>query len=203
MNKQEFISKLQTKLKNIPSDAVNEQINFYIEIIEDKIEDGKTEEEAINEIGSIDEISENIISNISIFKIAKEKLKPNKKLKVWEIILIILGSPIWLPLFIAFLAIFLSIYISVWAIIISFYAIFIAFSAATVAATLIGLYLLTNGNGELGLIYLSVSLVCFGISMLMFVVCKYLTKGIVKLSKSILHKIKKVFIRKDANNHEN
>ena len=47
MKKQEFITKLEEKLSRLPKKEVEERLNFYSEIIEDKIEDGLTEEQAV------------------------------------------------------------------------------------------------------------------------------------------------------------
>ena len=59
-------------------------------------------------------------------KLIKEKT-PKRRLGVWEIVLLVLGSPIWLSLLIAAFAVILSLYISLWAVIISFWAVFGSF----------------------------------------------------------------------------
>ena len=71
MNKQEFVNQLYSKLASLPKKYIEDQINFYIEMIDDRVEDGATDEEAINQIGTIDEIADEIVKNISLFKIAK------------------------------------------------------------------------------------------------------------------------------------
>ena len=77
MTKQEFIFELYTKLKNFPKKEVDESIAFYSEIIEDNIEDGLTEEQAVSKLGSIDEIVNQIASQIPLTKIVKQNAKPN------------------------------------------------------------------------------------------------------------------------------
>ena len=66
MNKLEFISKLRAKLSGLPKKDVEERLSFYSEIIDDKIEEGKTEEEAVKELGTIESISEQIIKDIPL-----------------------------------------------------------------------------------------------------------------------------------------
>ena len=61
MNKQEFISALRKRLKLIAGCDVDERISFYCEIIDDKIEEGMSEEEAIAQIGTVDEVVEQIL----------------------------------------------------------------------------------------------------------------------------------------------
>lgn len=201
MNKQEFVSKLQSRLKNMPSKIINDQISFYLEMIEDKKEEGLSEQEAIQQLGSIDDITNEIVNNISLFDIAKDKIKPKRKVKVLDIIFVVLTSPIWLSLFIAFLAVILAIYISMWAIVISFYAIFISLSACTLASLMLSIYYLCSTNYASGLVFLSTSFVLLGLSILSFYGCKYLTKCLIKLAKITNLKIKKLFIKKE-NNHE-
>ncbi len=41
-------------------------------------------------------------------KIVKEKIKPKHELKAWEVILIILGSPVWIPLLITAAVLFIN-----------------------------------------------------------------------------------------------
>ena len=47
MNKQEFLVQLRNALSGLPKDDIEERIEFYSEMIEDRIEEGLSEEEAI------------------------------------------------------------------------------------------------------------------------------------------------------------
>ncbi|MBR5538496.1 MAG: hypothetical protein IKU61_01205 [Clostridia bacterium] len=47
MNKQEFLEELRKGLSGLPKEDVRERLNFYGEIIDDRIEEGLTEEEAV------------------------------------------------------------------------------------------------------------------------------------------------------------
>ena len=111
MNKQEFLAQLRKKLSGAPQNEVEERLIFYGEMIDDRIEEGMSEEDAVGEIGDIDTIVSEVISSIPMSAIVKEKTKPKRKMKAWEIVLLILGSPIWLSLFIAAFAIIISLYV--------------------------------------------------------------------------------------------
>ena len=50
MNKKEFLSELQSKLCGLPQKDVDEHLSFYSEAIDDRIEDGLSEEEAEEQI---------------------------------------------------------------------------------------------------------------------------------------------------------
>ena len=72
MKKEDFLNKLRIKLSNLPKEDLDERINFYSEMIDDRIEDGFQEEEAINDIGTLDEVSRQVIANYPLKKLIKE-----------------------------------------------------------------------------------------------------------------------------------
>ena len=96
MSKQEFLAELRKGLSGLPQDEIEQRLTFYSEALEDRMEEGLSEEEAVSAIGTIDEIVQQIIADIPLSKIAKERIRPKRHLKVWETILLALGSPIWL-----------------------------------------------------------------------------------------------------------
>ena len=108
MTKMQFLMSLHNKLSGLPQNEIEERLNFYSEMIEDRIEEGVSEEEAVAQIGTVDEIAEQIIADIPLTKIAKEKIKPKRHIKAWEFVLLILGSPLWLSVLIAIFAVIFS-----------------------------------------------------------------------------------------------
>jgi len=72
MNKKEFISELKSKLSILKKEEVNDIVNEYSEHIEEKIKSGKSEKEAIEEFGDIDELVSGILD---AYKIDKEYYK--------------------------------------------------------------------------------------------------------------------------------
>ena len=57
MTKNEFISRLRTRLSGLPKDEIEERLAFYSETIDDRIEDGLTQEEAVADLGDVDDIA--------------------------------------------------------------------------------------------------------------------------------------------------
>ena len=112
MLKQEFLAQLRDALCGLPQCDIDERLTFYSEIIDDRMEDGLPEEEAVAAVGSVDEIFTQVVAEIPFSKIVKERIKPKRRLTAWEIVLLALGSPIWLSLGIAAFAVILSLYIS-------------------------------------------------------------------------------------------
>ena len=94
MTKLQFLLALHDKLAGLPRNEVEERLNFYSEMIEDRMEDGLSEEEAVAAVGSIDEIAAQITADIPLIKIVKEKVKPKRKRNAWEITLLAVGSPL-------------------------------------------------------------------------------------------------------------
>lgn len=197
MNKQEFIAALRAELRGLPTQDVEDRIDFYIEMIDDRMEDGLSEEEAICAIGSVETIASQIIADIPFPKIAKERIKPDHRLKAWEIVLLALGSPIWLALAISAFAIVLSLYVSLWSVIVSFWAAFVSVVASAFSAVVVGIYFIINAKTLTGIAVTGVGLVAAGLSVFLFFGCKAATKGILLLTKRIALGIKKCFVKKE------
>lgn len=196
MTKLQFLLSLHNKLSGLPQNEIEERLNFYSEMIEDRIEDGLSEEEAVSEIGTVDEIAEQIVSDIPLTKIAKEKIKPKRRIKAWEVILLILGAPLWLSILIAIFAVIFSLYLSLWAVIVSLWASFVAIIGGAFGGIASGVVLVLNKNGLTGILLIAAGLVCIGLSIFFFYGCKVATKGILLLTKKIILALKKSFIKK-------
>lgn len=196
MTKMQFLMSLHNKLSGLPQNEIEERLNFYSEMIEDRIEEGISEEEAVAQIGTVDEIAEQIVADIPLTKIAKEKIKPKRRIKAWEIVLLILGAPLWLSVLIAIFAVIFSFYVSLWAVIISLWASFVAIIGGAFGGIMGGIVLCIYKSGLTGVALISAGLVCAGISIFFFFGCKAATKGILLLTKKIILTLKKSFIKK-------
>ena len=198
MNKQVFLSELRKGLSGLPQDDIEERLAFYSEMIDDRIEEGLSEEEAVSEVGSVDGIASQIVADTSLLKIAREKINPKKRLRVWEIALLALGFPVWLPLLIAALVITLSFYIVIWSVIISLWSVFASLIAVAIGGILCGIGFALGGYGLSGSAMIGAGIACAGLSIFMFYGCKASTKGILLLTKKIALRIKKYFIKKET-----
>ena len=198
MSKQEFLIQLRKRLSGLPQDDIEERLTFYSEMIEDRMEEGLPEEDAVSAVGTVDGIVAQIITDIPVAKIAKERTKPKRRLKAWEIVLLALGSPIWLSLLIAAFAIILSLYISMWAVIISLWAVFASFATCSIGGVLSRITFTIGGNGVSGVVMLAAGIVCAGLSILMFYGYKAATKGILILTKKMAIWTKNCFMGKEV-----
>lgn len=198
MLKQEFLAQLGKGLSGLPRDDLEERLNFYSEMIDDRMEAGLSEEEAVSAIGSVDQIATQIIADTPLAKLAKERIQPKRRLKVWEIVLLVLGSPIWFSLLVAAFAVVFSLYVVLWAVIISLWAVFVSVSASTLGGLASGIALATSGNSHAGIAMIGAGIVCAGLSILLFFGCKAATKGILWLTKKIALNIKSCFLKKEG-----
>ena len=196
MRKQDFIKELRLNLSFLPKEEIDDRISFYSELIDDKIEEGVKEEDAIKSIGSIDEIIDQIIDEMPLSKIAKDKIKPKRKLSGLEIALIIVGSPIWLSLLLSLIAVLFSLYIIGWSIVISIWAILISLIAVLVAGIVLSIISLFSNIYIVALSYLGATLVIIGLTILMHYVCKTITRLYIKLTKLIVLSIKKKMLKR-------
>lgn len=120
----------------MPENDIEERLIFYSEMIEDRIEEGfSEEEESVAAAGFVDEIIAQTIADIPLSKIAGERIRTKRQLKSWEIALLALGSPIWLSLGIAAAAVFFAVYVSAWSVIASLWAVFGSLAVCAVVGT--------------------------------------------------------------------
>lgn len=197
MTKLDFLLELHEKLKDLPQEDVEERLSFYIEMIEDRMEEGLSEEEAVAAVGSIEEIAAQIIADISPAS-KKAEAKPKRRLKAGEIVLLVLGSPILLSLLIAAFAVVLSLYASLWAVIISLWAVFGSLAGCALGCVVGGIFFSVfaiTGHGYAGIVIIAGGLVCAGLAILMFYGCKAATVGSAKLTKWFFQKC---FSKKEA-----
>ena len=197
MDKQEFLARLRKGLAGLPREEAEERLAFYSEMIDDRVEDGLSEEAAVAGIGSVDEIVAQIVAEIPLTRIVRERVKSKRRMKAWEIILLVLGSPIWLALMISAFAVLLSVYIVIWSVIVSLWAVFVSFAAGALGGAAAGILLVCRGDLWAGLVMISAGLALAGLAIVLFFACRALTRGALTLTKTIALWVKSLFVRKE------
>lgn len=183
MTKAEFLAELRAAISGLPEADIEKSLDFYSEMIDDRVEDGLPEEEAVAALGSIEDIKTQILKDIPITKIIKEKVKPKRSLSGLEITLLIVGFPIWLPLLISVAAVIFSVYVTLWSVIVVLYSVDLVFFAGAIAGVLGSIPILLMGNISAMLLVLGSGFVCAGLGILWIFVCVGATKAIVWLTK--------------------
>ena len=202
MTKLKFLLALNEKLADYPQAEVEERLSFYSEMIEDRMEEGLTEEEAVAAVGSVDEIAAQIASELSSEKNPEKKKqgsgKPKWRLTAWEIVLLLVGSPLWISLLAAVFAVGLSLYVSLWAVVIALWAVFASLVVCAVGMTVCGIGVIVGGYGLSGIAMIGAGFVCGGISVFLFYGCKAANEGTVVLTKVMASWFKKCFLKKEV-----
>lgn len=196
MNKSDFLAALREKLNGVPEEDINKSLDFYEEMIDDRVEDGMSEEEAVEALGSMEEIINQILSEVSLPKLVKEKVRPKQTLKAWEVVLLVLGAPVWVPIVLALCSVVLSCYLVVWVMIISLYALDLSVAFSGLAMVVTAFVALVQGQFAVFGMMFGCGLMAVGLSILLFFGFNLVTKGILWLSKKILIGIKGLFIKK-------
>lgn len=197
MNKQEFLAQLKKGLSGLPQADAEERLAFYGEMIDDRMEEGLSEEEAVAAIGPIDSIVSQTISEIPITKLVKEKVRPKRGMRAWEIALLILGFPLWFPLLVTMLALVFTLYAVIWSLIVTLWAVAVSLIAGAVGGVAAGILLIGQGDTAQGLLMIGASLVLAGLSVFLIFGCLAATKGAVWMTKKIALWIKSLFLRKE------
>ena len=197
MNKKDFLEQLRNGLRGLPEQDVKERLSFYSELIDDSMEEGLSESEAVSQIGTVEEIIAQVLTDTPLTKILKERVKPKRQMKAWEIVLLILGSPIWLSLLIAAFAVILALYIVLWSVIIALWAIWASLVGCGLGGIISAIVFITQGYLPSGFAMLGAGFVCAGLSVFVFFGCKAATRGILLLTKKIAVGIKNYFIKKE------
>lgn len=197
MNKNEFLSALRAALSGLPDEGLEERIDFYSESIDDRMEEGLTEEEAVAALGSVDSIASQIISETPLVKIVKKKLSAKRAYKTWEIVLLAVGSPIWLALAISAIAVIVSLYAVLWAMIASVWAVFASLCASALGGIAGGAVLALTGSPMQGIALIGAALSCAGLAIFAFIGCKAATVESAVLTKKICYGIKNILLGKE------
>ena len=194
MRKQQFLYELKKRLSRLPAKEATERLNFYSEMIDDKIEDGLSEEAAVRDVGATEKIAAEILAEAPLVRTTGKEHE--RGVGAGMILLLALGSPIWLSLLIAAFAIVISLYAVLFSLVVSLWAVLVSFVAAAPASVIAGIIFAACGNALSGVATVGAGLTLAGLAVFLFFGCKAVTRGSVELLKWSGRQIKKPFIRK-------
>lgn len=191
MNKQAFLDELWQCLSDLPQDDAARSLDYYEELLDDCIEDGMTEEEAVAQFDAPQEIADRIRLELPLPTLVRARAATTRRPKAWEIVLLILGSPVWLPLLLSAVVILLSLYIVIWSILISLYAVVLALAVAFLGV--LGLAAFTFHERDLlhGTFLLGCALICAALAILLLLTSIGLTKAVCRGTAAFVRSCKK------------
>ena len=197
MNRDIFLHQLRIRLAQLPEDEVQKRLDYYAEIIDDMIEDGISEEEAVASFGDVNEAARRVMQEVPLPTRMKTKVTPKNGWNTLAIVLAVVGSPVWLCLLAAFVLVVASVYICIWGAILCIYAGVVTLGACGVYLLIKSAFLLSSGLGAV-LLTLGAGLFLIGGCLLAFLGAKVITAALYRGTKWFAHQIKNLFIRKEA-----
>lgn len=196
MKKDEFLARLRKNLSGLPREEREDRVSFYSEMIDDKLADGYPEEEIIDDLGTPEEVAKEIIGDTPLRTIIKERVKPKRSLKGWEIFLLILGFPLWFPLVLAIFIIFLSAFLVVWSLMIALLAVDLALLVGGIGSIVIGVLSVASKGMQSAAFIAGAGMVATGLAIIFILSTKGILKALAKLTKKMLVGTKNMVVGK-------
>lgn len=211
MTKAVFMRNLSDRLVSVtperisPSDAMR-SLDYYEEMIDDRMEDGMSEEEAVAAVGHPDDVFFAILAALPAAPQPRTGPAPSaevpatakKKTSPWLIALLIVSSPVWVSLLIAAAAILFSLYVVLWAVVVSFWAVFVSLAASGVLLTLSSVPLWMGEGLSAAMASLGMGLAAAGLAILFFFLSLALTRLAARLTASGIRGTASLFKRKES-----
>ena len=174
MNKQEFLAAVRARIDTMPAQDIRRSIDYYAEMIDDRMEDGLSEAEAVAAMGSAEEIAAQILGeNLPPPSPPSPPSPPptpsKRSWRAWEIALLVLGFPLWFPLLLAGAGILLSLYAVLWSVILALYAAVIGLAAGALGGIVCAPILFCTRQGAMGFLLLGGAFVLAGLTVLGFI----------------------------------
>lgn len=197
MDRQAFLAALEAQLRRIPERERQQALRYYTEMIEDRMEEGMTESAAIVALGDPAEVARQVLMGLPLPKLFQARLRPRRKLAVWEIVLLVLGSPIWLPLLLTAIILFLVAYLLLWVLAAACWSVVLAFVAGALCGVGGGVWLLWQNMASAALL-IGMGLCCAGLAILSFFAMWQLSRHLVHLTAALVRWGKRRLIRKET-----
>ena len=129
MNKKQFCTLLENELRiYLSSEEVYKTLNFFKEMIDDRVDEGLSEEQAVSQLGNIDDIVGQILDEHNIGKKQTKlvwRFIPRKISTELGFIITVLLFPAWITIFSLVASLFIVILSIIFSIVLSIIAIFI------------------------------------------------------------------------------
>lgn len=189
MTKNEFTKVLKGRINHLPKAERKKILQYYYEMISERMEDGMTEEEAINALGNIDEL-------LSEYTPVTKEERRGMKLRPWHVIMLIIGAPLWIPLVAAMLCLVLVFYIIIWALVVVAYAVFAALAVSGFSCIAGAFFVLFSGGAPYFFGFMGLGAVLSGFAILWLLVCNLFAKAMAKVTAKTSKGIFRFFFKR-------
>lgn len=195
MTKEIFLQELTCRLQQFPTEEVDRQRLYYEELLEDMIEDGLSEEAAVEKLGAPDTIASEILQDIPLQSLVKHRLRPKNGWTGAAIALTALGAPLWLPLLLALLLTSGAMFLAFCSMIAALFISVLALVCAGLLTLLRGFGLFTLGGGY-AVFTIGAGFILLGLTCLTFLVAKYASIGLYRSGRWLLNMGKGLLVKK-------
>ena len=192
MTKKEFLDALSRGLSGLPRREREERVNFYREMIDDRIEEGMSEPDAVASVGTVEGTVSQILAERPA--VVSETPKKSGGGRVWVIVLLVLGFPVWFPLL---LSVFVTVASVVFSLFVALWAADVSFAAGAVGGVGSFFVLLFTGQFASAFFALGAGLISGGLAILLFFGAVAATKGLWRGIAGICRWIVGLFKRKE------
>ena len=209
MRKSEFLTELRNCLHGLPEEDIQSSLDYYAEMIDDRTEEVGDEEAAVAGVGKPWDVAAEIRNEKSTETTANKTtekapeggekiIKEKRRISPLVIILLILGSPIWISLLVAAFSIVIAVYVVLWSVIVGLWSAMATLGASALAGILYLPYYAVMGEVWVGIALAGAGLLLSGLSVFAFFGCLAATKGMAILSKQIFCFIRFCFVGRRA-----
>ncbi len=193
MNKQEYLAQLRAALACLPEGEIEESVAFYTEMIDDRVADGLTEEEATAQLDDPKAAARAIIADLPVVPRAVVRTKQRNRALYWT--LVILGSPLWLTLLLAAGMLVLAGLLTIWCLILGLWLLAAGLLAGGPLGIGVCLWALAVGQPAYGVFELGSGLLCFGLGLFCLHGAVAASKTLMQVSRQWIAKAKAPFVK--------
>lgn len=192
MNRNEYLSRLNANLRNIPPQEINNVMQYYFEYFE---EAGiQNEQIVIAELGAPEQLAGRICEDYMTRRMGSGNAAVRMKEKasdIWLILLAICGSPVWFPLGLALIIIIAACLLAIVIVVLSLAVASAAVMFSGIFATFVGIVTLFK-HVPTGIFVTGTGLFCTGIGLLLLIgtvqLIRLIKKGVMSAAKLRLRK---------------
>lgn len=196
MNKLEFLTRLREGLQSIPEEDRRRTVGYYREMIDDRMEDGLSEEAAVDAVGDVEEIICQVLAETPqvpdvVEEPVQEQPEAPENRTNGSAVLLAATAILWIPLLFAFF----GVLVGLWAVVVALYAVAVALCASTLGCVVTGFLVMASPFGMM--VSFGAAMVCAGLAILFVLFSNLAAKGMAKLTKLTCKWVKSWFVRKE------
>ena len=197
MKREEYLGRIRALLQNLPPEDLERSLAFYAESIADRMEDGMSEEEAVASLESPEEAANAILLEQPLPTLVKVRVKERRRLSALEILLLVLGFPLWLPLLLTALVLVFTFILLAWVLVLVPASVCLALGVSAIAVLFAGVLSLTKITLPAILAAPGAALILAGLAILAgFIVVGTLRLALI-VTRALVRGLKSLLIRKE------